>query len=79
MPTYEYLCSACGHSYEIVQKMSEDSLKTCPKCNKDSLRRVINATAFHLKGSGWYKTDYAPSGSGILHFWKALSMDGPSP
>lgn len=63
MPTYEYLCDACGHDYEIVQKMSEDSLKTCPVCGKDKLHRVINATAFHLKGSGWYKTDYASSGS----------------
>ncbi len=61
MPTYEYLCEKCQHNFEISQKMSEDSLKKCPTCGEDSLRRVINATAFHLKGSGWYKTDYASS------------------
>jgi len=64
MPTYEYLCDACGHNYEIVQKISEDSLKTCPTCGKEALKRIINASAFHLKGSGWYKTDYAPLGTG---------------
>jgi putative FmdB family regulatory protein len=63
MPTYEYLCSSCGHNYEIVQKISEDSLKTCPSCGKDELKRIIGASNFHLKGSGWYKTDYASSGS----------------
>ena len=63
MPTYEYLCDACGHNYEIVQKISEDSLTTCPSCCQDSLKRVINATNFVLKGTGWYKTDYASSSS----------------
>jgi putative FmdB family regulatory protein len=61
MPTYEYLCGACGYNYEQVQKITENSLTICPKCGSDSLRRVINASAFHLKGSGWYKTDYASS------------------
>ena len=64
MPTYEYLCQDCEHNFEQVQKITEDSLKTCPKCGKDTLRRVMNATAFHLKGSGWYKTDYASGSSG---------------
>ena len=63
MPTYEYLCGACENNFEQVQKITEDSLKTCPKCGKDELRRLVNAAAFHLKGSGWYKTDYASSSS----------------
>lgn len=63
MPTYEYLCSACQHNFEQVQKISEDSLTECPACGKNELKRIINATAFHLKGSGWYKTDYASNNS----------------
>ncbi len=62
MPTYEYLCGSCDHHFEQVQKISEDALTECPVCKKNELKRIINATAFHLKGSGWYKTDYA-SGS----------------
>lgn len=64
MPTYEYQCGDCGYQFEQVQKITEDSLVTCPTCGKDSLRRLMSAPAFHLKGSGWYKTDYASSSSG---------------
>ena len=64
MPTYEYQCFACGHVFEAVQRMSDEALKTCPECHKDELKRLISATAFHLKGTGWYKTDYGSSGSG---------------
>ena len=61
MPTYEYLCEKCGN-FDFVQKITEDALKTCPTCG-GSVKRLISATAFHLKGSGWYKTDYGSSGS----------------
>ena len=63
MPTYEYECSDCGEHFEEIQKISEEPIKKCPKCQKDNVHRIISATAFHLKGSGWYKTDYASSGS----------------
>lgn len=63
MPTYEYLCGSCGHNFEQVQKISEDALVTCPQCGKNELKRLVNAAAFHLKGGGWYKTDYASSSS----------------
>jgi putative FmdB family regulatory protein len=63
MPTYEYLCGECGYQFEELQKIVDDPLVTCPSCGKDSLRRLVSATAFHLKGSGWYKTDYASSSS----------------
>lgn len=63
MPTYEYQCDSCGYRFEQLQKITEDALKTCPSCGKDSLKRLVSATAFHLKGGGWYKTDYSPSSS----------------
>ena len=63
MPTYEYECPDCNHRFEAVQKIVEDPLKDCPQCGGNNVRRLISATAFHLKGSGWYKTDYSSSGS----------------
>lgn len=63
MPTYEYLCLACDKHFEAVQRITEDAIKTCPSCGEDKAKRQISQTAFHLKGSGWYKTDYASSGS----------------
>lgn len=73
MPTYEYLCGSCEHNFEQVQKITEDALKKCPKCGKDELKRLVNAAAFHLKGSGWYKTDYASGSSGASSSSKSSS------
>ena len=62
MPTYDYRCEACGHEFEILQKMSDDRLKTCPECSKDSLKRLLGTGAGILfKGSGFYETDYRSS------------------
>lgn len=58
MPTYEYLCDECGHQEEIIQKISAEPLKECPDCASTTYHRLIGATGFILKGSGWYKTDY---------------------
>ena len=58
MPLYEYQCDACGHRFEVIQKMSDPPLEACPKCG-EILRKLQAAPAFHLKGSGWYVTDYA--------------------
>jgi putative FmdB family regulatory protein len=57
MPVYEYECSKCGCKMEAMQKINDDPLKTCPSC-KGKLRRLVSLTSFHLKGSGWYATDY---------------------
>jgi len=55
MPTYTYKCSSCEHGFDIVQKMSDEKLKTCPECSKDELIKVITGTGgFQLKGSGWF-------------------------
>jgi putative FmdB family regulatory protein len=59
MPTYDYLCDACEHSFEEFQSMSEEPLKKCPKCKKKKLRRLFGTGAAILfKGSGFYQTDY---------------------
>ena len=59
MPTYDYVCDACGHAFELFQSMTDSVKKTCPKCGKKKLRRLIGAGgAIMFKGSGFYKTDY---------------------
>lgn len=59
MPIYEYKCDNCGYLFEELQSMMEDSLVTCPKCGKDTLKRLIGAgSGIIFKGSGFYLTDY---------------------
>ncbi len=59
MPTYDYLCDGCGHTFELFQSMTDSVKKTCPECGKKKLRRLIGAGgAIVFKGSGFYKTDY---------------------
>ena len=58
MPIYEYKCERCDHQFEILQKISDKPASTCPACNADSLRKLISAAAFKLKGTGWYETDF---------------------
>ncbi len=56
MPTYEYVCRDCGHTFDIVQSMKDDSLTACPECGGE-LRKVFHAAAISFKGSGFYATD----------------------
>jgi len=59
MPTYDYVCDGCGHAFELFQSMTDSVKRTCPKCGKKKLRRLIGAGgAIMFKGSGFYKTDY---------------------
>ncbi len=58
MPIYEYQCQACGEQLDKLQKMSDSPLTTCPKCEKETLKRVISSSGFRLKGTGWYETDF---------------------
>jgi len=58
MPIYEYECNACGERHEFIQKFSESPKRKCPACGKQRLRKLISAAAFHLKGDGWYVTDF---------------------
>ena len=62
MPIYEYKCPKCG-VFEATKRITEPPLKRCPTC-KSKVERLLSRTSFVLKGSGWYATDYARSGSG---------------
>jgi len=59
MPLYEYICHACGHEFEEIQKFSDRPLTKCPNCGKNKVVKKISLTAFQLKGEGWYKDGYA--------------------
>jgi len=61
MPIYEYRCEKCG-DFERTQRITDAALQRCPTCRR-KVRRLISNTSFQLKGSGWYVTDYARSGS----------------
>ena len=58
MPIFDYQCEACGHSFDALQKVGEGPLRKCPECGKLKLKKQLAAPNFHLKGSGWYKTDF---------------------
>ena len=58
MPFYEYRCDACGHDVEALQTVNDEPLVDCPACGAATLRRIVSAPAFRLKGTGWYETDF---------------------
>ena len=63
MPIYEYRCAACGFQKEYLQKVSDPLMTACPECNKQTFSKMLTAAGFHLKGSGWYATDFRNSGA----------------
>ena len=63
MPIYEYECTKCGNHTEALQKFSDSPLTECEIC-KGKLKKLISHSTFHLKGSGWYVTDYASKTGG---------------
>ncbi|MFA6312383.1 MAG: FmdB family zinc ribbon protein [Sterolibacterium sp.] len=58
MPIYAYRCNSCGQEDEVLQKMSDAQLTVCPACNMETYSKQLTAPGFHLKGSGWYATDF---------------------
>ena len=58
MPIYAYRCSACGHAQDVLQKLSDPVLTTCPACGAEAYSKQVTAAGFQLKGSGWYVTDF---------------------
>jgi len=58
MPIYAYRCSTCGHAKDVLQKLSDAPLSTCPACGAESFSKQVTAAGFQLKGSGWYATDF---------------------
>lgn len=62
MPIYAYRCSACGHAKDVLQKLSDAPLTTCPSCGAETFGKQVTAAGFQLKGSGWYVTDFRGGG-----------------
>jgi len=58
MPIYEYECTKCGKMAEAIQRFSDPPLTSCSHCSGE-LHKLISMSTFHLRGSGWYVTDYA--------------------
>ena len=58
MPIYAYRCAACGHAKDVLQKLSDPVLTTCPACGAEAFGKQVTAAGFQLKGSGWYVTDF---------------------
>ncbi len=63
MPTYEYECAKCEAEFEVDQRITDDPIKTCPKCRSRRVKRLISKTSFVLKGGGWYSDLYSSSGA----------------
>ena len=63
MPVYEYACEKCKHEFEAEQRISDDPIRTCPKCRARKVKRLISRTSFVLKGSGWYSDLYSSAGA----------------
>jgi len=57
MPIYEYKCEKCGREFDVFQKITDPEVKTCNLCN-GPVKKLVSLSTFHLKGSGWYVTDY---------------------
>jgi putative FmdB family regulatory protein len=73
MPTYGYRCGTCGHQFEIIQRISDEPLTTCPNC-QGKLAKILYPVGISFKGSGFYTTDYKASGKG-----SETSSNGSSP
>jgi putative FmdB family regulatory protein len=63
MPIYAYKCESCGHSKDVLQKISDPLLTVCPACGAASFVKQVTAAGFQLKGSGWYVTDFRDGGA----------------
>jgi len=77
MPLYEYLCEACGRTSEVLRRFDDPPLESCPHCG-GKVKKQMSAPAFHLKGSGWYATDYAKKSGGDASKSSAPAAAGES-
>lgn len=64
MPIYAYRCSSCGYEKDVLQKISDTPLTACPECKQETFSKQLTAPGFHLKGSGWYATDFKGGATG---------------
>jgi putative FmdB family regulatory protein len=79
MPIYEYQCKKCGKNFDVFQKMTDPEITACKSCH-GPVKKLVSLSTFHLKGSGWYVTDYggkkAPAGDSSKG--EALTPSAPS-
>jgi putative FmdB family regulatory protein len=82
MPIYAYRCTDCGHAKDVLQRMSDPLLHTCPACGAEAFTKQVTAAGFQLKGSGWYATDFKGSGAapatGVAVKDKSADQEGQS-
>lgn len=62
MPSYDYRCKQCDNVFEVFQRITAEPGATCPACQSEQTQRLISGGTFHLKGGGWYASDYGGSG-----------------
>ena len=77
MPIYEYECTKCGHQIEEWQSFSDPPIVNCQLC-KGKMRKLISQSSFHLKGTGWYVTDYASKRNGNVGNTNKTDKDSES-
>lgn len=58
MPIYDYQCTSCGVKKELMRKVSEPNVTTCPECGQETFSKLVSAPSFQLSGTGWYATDF---------------------
>jgi putative FmdB family regulatory protein len=78
MPLHEYECDVCGRRFEKIQKFSDPPIEVCPTCG-GHVHKLISSPAFHLKGSGWYVTDYAKKDTTGTDKTEKVSKDEAAP
>ncbi len=76
MPIYEYACEKCESEFELEQRITDDPIKSCPRCKSRKIKRLISRTSFVLKGGGWYSDLYSSSGAKDDKVGKSDSGDG---
>lgn len=76
MPIYEYVCQACQEQIELFQSISDAPATECPKCQKNTLKKMVSAPSFHLKGDGWYVTDFRDKGKKNLNQGQDANTSG---
>ncbi|MBQ0931748.1 zinc ribbon domain-containing protein [Ideonella sp. 4Y16] len=78
MPIYAYRCGACGHTKDVLQKMSDAPLTVCPACGAEQFSKQLTAAGFQLKGSGWYATDFKGGGAAAASTAAAAPAAAPA-
>ena len=75
MPIYAYKCDACGHTKDVLQKMSDAPMTDCPACGAPKFSKQLTAPGFQLKGTGWYATDFKGGGASAAAAPAAVTAD----